>query len=97
VKTALHATTPPPVALGFDQLATARGIRRLEILLHKAFPPPGFIRHWWPPAARSRHMLLIGYLYRPVWLIQHAPAGYRAWRTARRQVDAERDSRKSSL
>jgi hypothetical protein len=85
VKTALLASTPPPVALGFDQLASARGLRRLEIVLRKLVPPPGFIRHWWPPAARGRLMLTVGYAYRPVWLLQRAPAGYRAWRAARRE------------
>ena len=88
VKTALLASTPPPVALGFDQLHAARGLRRVEILLRKLFPPPGFIRHWWPPAARNRPMLVLGYLYRPVWLARNAPAGYRAWREARRSASS---------
>jgi len=86
VRTTLLATSPPPVALGFDQLAAARGLGRMEILLRKLVPPPGFVRHWWPPAARSRRMLVVGYLYRPVWLLNRAPAGYRAWRAARREA-----------
>ncbi|MGH2870963.1 MAG: nucleotidyltransferase family protein [Solirubrobacteraceae bacterium] len=86
VKTSLLASTPPPVALGFDQLAGASGRQRAEILLRKLLPPPGFIRYWWPPAARSRRMLAVGYLYRPVWLAKHVPAGYRAWRAARRDA-----------
>jgi hypothetical protein len=88
VKTALLASTPPPVALGFDQLHGSRGLRRLEILLRKLFPSPGFIRHWWPPAARNPRMLLIGYIYRPIWLAKNAPAGYRAWRAARRRTSS---------
>ncbi len=88
VKTTLLASTPPPVALGFDQLHGARGLRRMEILFRKLFPPPGFIRYWWPPAARNRRMLLLGYLYRPVWLVKNAPAGYRAWRAARRNASS---------
>ena len=86
-KTELFASTPPPVALGFEQLAAARGPQRIEILLRKLLPPPSFIRHWWPPAARSRRMLMAGYLYRPVWLLQRAPTGYRAWRSARRRAN----------
>jgi hypothetical protein len=91
VRVSLQATTPPPVALGFEQLAQAGGIRaRAAIVARKAVPPPGFIRHWWPPAARNRRMLVLGYMYRPLWLLQHAPAGLRAWRAARRRVRAGR-------
>jgi Uncharacterised nucleotidyltransferase len=87
VEVALKASTPPPVALGFEQLSSAAGIReRLHILARKLFPPPGFIRHWWPPAAANRRMLALGYLYRPVWLMRRAPDGFRAWRLARRRV-----------
>ncbi len=83
VKSALYASTPPPVALGFDQLATARGAQRLSIVTRKLFPPPTFVRHWWPPAKRGPLMLAVGYLYRPLWLAGKAPAGWRAWRQAR--------------
>jgi hypothetical protein len=86
VRTSLLASTPPPVALGFDQLASARGLKRVAIVTRKFVPPPGFIRHWWPPAARNPAMLAVGYVYRPIWLIERAPAGYRAWRAARRAV-----------
>ncbi len=86
VKTLLWASTPPPVALGFDQLASAHGAQRLVIVVQKFVPPPSFVRHWWPPAAKNKPMLAVGYLYRPIWLFQRAPAGYRAWRAARRAV-----------
>lgn len=85
VTAALRATTPPPVALGFDQLATG-GLAGPKILVRKVVPPPGFIRHWWPPAGSSRRMLAVGYIYRPIWLVRNAPRGWRAWRAARRQV-----------
>jgi hypothetical protein len=88
VKAALLASSPPPIALGFEQIAAASGRGRVAILLRKFVPPAGFIRHWWPPAARNRGMLLIGYLYRPIWLLKHAPAGYRAWRAARRDANS---------
>lgn len=87
VKVALQANVAPPVALGIEQVASADGAwSRGWILMRKVVPPPDFIRHWWPPAARGRLMLAIGYLYRPVWLVRKAPAGFRAWRDARRQV-----------
>jgi GNAT superfamily N-acetyltransferase len=86
-RVALQASTPPPVALGFEQLRTADTIwARVRIIARKFCPPPAFIRHWWPPAARNRRMLWLGYLYRPVWLILEAPRGWRAWRGARREV-----------
>lgn len=88
----LRASSPPPVALGFEQLAGATSVRqRLDIMVRKLFPPAGFIRHWWPPSARNRAMLIVGYLYRPIWLARKAPAGFRSWRSARRQVAAGRD------
>ena len=90
VNATLHAAAPPPVALGFEQLANASGIRRVQILLRKLVPPAGFVRHWWPPAAKNRPLLLVGYLYRPLWLLLRAPAGYRAWRGARREVKSSR-------
>jgi hypothetical protein len=87
VEVALRAESPPPTALGFDQIATASGtLARARVILRKAFPPPGFIRHWWPRAAQSRKMLVVGYLYRPVWLIRSAPRGFSAWRRARKRV-----------
>ena len=86
VRASLLASSPPPIALGFDQLASARGAHRFEILLRKIVPPPGFVRHWWPPATRNSLMLIVGYVYRPIWLLQRAPAGYRAWREAKREA-----------
>ena len=91
VNVALHASSPPPIALGFEQLARAASIREfLTIVARKAVPPPGFVRHWWPPAARNRRMLALAYLYRPFWLLRHAPRGARAWLMARREARARR-------
>lgn len=92
VNAALYTLTPPPIAFGFEQLASASRLARVRLLLWKFFPPPGFIRHWWPPAARSRRMLLVGYLYRPIWILRRAPAGFRAWRAARHLVEHQRQS-----
>ncbi len=82
----LQASSPPPVARGFQQLASAGWFRRLEIIIRKLVPPPEFVRHWWKPANRGWTWLLAGYLYRPIWLAWHAPAGWRAWRAARKRL-----------
>jgi hypothetical protein len=87
VNAVLHANTPPPIALGLEQLASTASLRkRIAIIAGKTFPPPGLVRYWWPPAGRNRTMLVIAYLYRPVWLLRHAPRGFRAWRSAKRVV-----------
>lgn len=83
---ALQAASAPPVARGFEQLSAATWPRRAAIVARKLVPPPTFIRLWWPPAARNRAWLLLGYVYRPVWLLRHAPGGWRAWRNARRSL-----------
>ena len=47
VQVALHVGRPPPVALGFEQLARAGGPwARAKVLARKFVPPPGFMRHW---------------------------------------------------
>jgi hypothetical protein len=87
VEVALRASTPPPVALGFEQLARADRLRtRAAIVWRKLFPPREFIVHWYPPAAESRAKLALAYARRPFWLLRRAPRGFRAWRDARRQV-----------
>jgi hypothetical protein len=91
VEVALRASTAPPVALGFEQLARADGWRaRAAIVAHKLAPPPEFIRHWSPRAAESRPQLVLAYMYRPFWVLRHSPRGLRAWIKARRQVHASR-------
>jgi len=92
VEVAIHARTSTTIALGFDQLSRAHGPRaKAEVLARKVVPPPGFMRHWYPPAGRSRWQLAFAYLYRPVWLVINAPRGWRAWREARRSVQAGSD------
>lgn len=82
---ALRLGGAPPVALGFEQLARASTLRaRIRILAHKIVPPATFMRAWFPPAARSRRGLALAYLWRPLWLLGHAPTGLRTWLRARR-------------
>jgi hypothetical protein len=87
VDAVLRATTPPPVALGFEQIAQARSVRaRLAIVVRKLFPPREFIVHWRPRSGTSRRQLALGYVLRPVWVLRNAPRGFRAWWRARRHV-----------
>jgi len=72
------------VALGFEQLARAGGpAARAKLIARKVVPPATFMRRWYPQAADSRRRLALAYLWRPLWLLRHAPAGFRAWRDAR--------------
>lgn len=83
----LRASSPPPLALGFEQLARATGMRsRLEIVWRKIVPPAAFVRHWDPRAAGGRLALVRAYLRRPLWLLRRTPDGLTAWRRARRAV-----------
>ena len=85
VDLALKASTPPPLALGFERLGQTKGVRaRLALVRHKVFPPVTFMRRYSPRAATGRRALLRAYLRRWRWLLVHAPAGFRAWRSARR-------------
>jgi hypothetical protein len=87
VRVALIASGKAPLAQGFEQLARARGPwMKARILARKIVPPPGFMRHWYPAAENSRLKLVLAYLHRPLWLLQGAPAAWRAWREARRSV-----------
>jgi hypothetical protein len=87
----LRAASPPAVALGFEQLARADGMRaRAEIVVRKFVPPPAFIRHWDPRARHSRTSLLLAYLRRPLWILRQSPPALRAWLRARRAVRGAR-------
>jgi hypothetical protein len=84
---ALRAGTAPPIALGLDQLTRAGGLgARLTILRYKLVPPATFMRHWSPRARQGRLGLALAYLWRPLWLLTRLPAGFKAWRRARRMA-----------
>jgi hypothetical protein len=79
----LRATTPPPLALGFEQLALARTMRaRAEILWRNLGPSPESGRG---PAGSPRG-IAVAYGRRLVWLARHAPRGFVAWYRVRRSV-----------
>lgn len=83
----LRASSPPPVALGFEQLARAGSARqRAAIAWRKLVPPVTFVRHWQPQGTETRRGLALAYLRRPLWILRHSPAGLRSWLAARRQV-----------
>jgi len=87
VRAVLLAASPPPVALGFVQLAETHGFKaRATIVGRKLFPPSEFIRHWDPSAERNRTALVRAYVRRPFWLLRALPAGLSAWAAARRRV-----------
>jgi hypothetical protein len=83
----LRAGSPPPLALGFEQLARAGAMRaRAEIVWRKLVPPPDFMRHWDPAAADSRVGLVRAYVRRPLWLMRRVPRGLVAWWRVQRSV-----------
>jgi hypothetical protein len=87
VDVVLRAGTPPPTAVGFDQLVRAEGwLARLRILARKVVPPPTYLRVWSPLARRGRLGLALAYAWRPLWILRSAPAGLRAWQAARRRA-----------
>ena len=87
VTVALLAGSPPPVALGIEQLARARSLReRAAILWHKLVPPPEFIRHWQPKGTDTTVGLAKAYVRRPFWILLQLPRALRTWLRARRRV-----------
>jgi hypothetical protein len=87
VDVALRASSPPPAALGFEQMAQAPGLRsRAEIGWRKLFPPREFLIHWDPRAAAGGRRLVLARIRRPFWALATAPRGLHAWWRARRAV-----------
>jgi hypothetical protein len=79
--------SPPPVALGVEQLIDAgRWLTRARIIGRKVVPPREFIRHWDERASENGWRMALAYARRPFWLLRHTPAGVSAWWRARRQV-----------
>jgi glycosyltransferase involved in cell wall biosynthesis len=76
----LHARTPPPTSSGIERLLRTRGTRaRLVLIVGRFFPSPAYLRQWKPLAQRGRWGLALAYLWRPLWLLWHAPGGAIAW------------------
>ena len=85
VETILRSEAAPPTALGFDWLSRTPGIAaKARLIVGKIFPDRAFMRVWFPPARRGGlPALALGYAWRPIWLVLHAPAGVRSWSAAR--------------
>lgn len=76
-----------PMAEGIDALLSPGvGARqRLAMLMRELFPRPEFMR-WWSSLARGGRLgLAASYVWRPIWLIAHAPRGMIAWWRIRRR------------
>jgi Uncharacterised nucleotidyltransferase len=94
VTTELRASTPPPLALGFERLARERTMRgRAEIVWRNLAPNPRSLRASDPEAAGSRRGLVVAYGRRLAWLAGHAPRGFGAWYRVRRSGGRRRGRR----
>ena len=75
-----------PMALGWEQLARAPGLRsRLGLIRWELFPTRHFMRVWSPRAARGRSGMAAARVERLAWLLRHALPGLRAWHRSRRR------------
>jgi hypothetical protein len=91
VTTELRASTPPPLALGFEHLARAPTLlARAEIVWRNLAPNPAVLRGSNPRAAASWRGLVSAYVRRLGWLARHAPRGFEAWYRAHRLVGRRR-------
>jgi hypothetical protein len=76
-----------PMAEGIDALLSP-GVglsQRIAMVVRELFPRPEFMRWWSPLARRGRLGLAATYVWRPIWLIVHAPRGTIAWWRVRRR------------
>jgi hypothetical protein len=79
----LRAGGAVPGSLTLLRFAQRRTVSaRLSLVIAKLGPSPAFLRFKYPIARRGRLGLLAAYAWRPVWICLHAPAGWRAWRSA---------------
>jgi Uncharacterised nucleotidyltransferase len=87
VEVVLRATSPPDLALGFDQLASTPGAwSKLAFVARKIVPPAAWMRRGVPLARRGPGGLAAAYVLRLFWLLRRAVPGFRAWRQAVRHV-----------
>jgi hypothetical protein len=87
IELVLLASSTGVLARPFEQVAQAPGLRaKASLVGRELVPTPSFVRLWFPPARSSRVGLVVGYLYRLVWVPWHVPEGLRRWRRAQRAV-----------
>jgi hypothetical protein len=82
---ALRSASAPPAAEGFAWLTALPARAKVAFVARALVPPVGFMRVWHPLARRGFAGLVLAYLWRPLWLVWHAPAAVRAWRSASRR------------
>ena len=74
------------LAVGFERLKRADGLRaKLSLLRREVVPKPAYLRWWSPLARRGPLGLAAAYVWRLLWLAWHAPPTLIAWRRVRRQ------------
>jgi len=83
----LRTSTPPPLAVAFEQLARAPTLRaRVEIVWRNLAPNPRLLWASNPAAVGSWRGLVAAYIRRLAWLVGHAPRGFEAWYRVHRAV-----------
>jgi hypothetical protein len=75
-----------PLTEGLHELLEAPGLKaKGRVLLSELAPNPTFMRWWSPLARRGRLGLVAAYIWRPIYMLLHAPAAIRElWRAIRR-------------
>jgi len=85
VETRLRAASAPELALSFDWLVRAPGVRaRTRLVWRRLAPSAGVMKARSPLARRGPVGLAAAYVVNPVRLAWHAVPALRAWRKARR-------------
>ena len=83
----LRASTPPPLALGFEELARARTMRaRAEIVWRNVRPQRALLIGSDPRVTTGWRRSVWAYMRRLVWLVRHAPRGFVAWYRVDRSI-----------
>lgn len=83
----LRASTPPPLALGFEELARAPTMRsRAEIVWRNVRPQRALLIGSDPRVTTGWGRSVWAYMRRLVWLVRHAPRGFVAWYRVDRSV-----------
>ena len=84
--TMLRSQNAAATAIGWEQLARARGVRaRLALVRWELFPTRQFMQTWSALARRGPRGMAAARGARLVWLMLHGPPGLLAWHRARRQ------------
>jgi hypothetical protein len=86
-RTHLRAKSPPPLALGLEEMFGVEGFRaRVRFVARKLFPSRSYMQVVSPIAGRGRFGLALAYGRRLVWLCVRAGPAILAWRRSRREI-----------